>query len=93
MGGGGEGEEGRGDVHYRCEGGCDGSRGVGGGVAVRGRKAGYAGHAHAAFGCVGFVQTAGGGGGLCPARTVPDEGVVGADVLEGVVVVLPQMGH
>ena len=79
------------EVHDCAEGSGDAGGVLGGGM--RGGEFGEERHADAAFGREGFVQSARGGGCLGPARSVPDEAVAAAEVLERVVVVGLQVLH
>lgn len=74
---------------------CDSSlrnRGGGGKREVFG-ELGDEGDAHAAFGCVGFVETGWGCCSLGPPGPIPYEGVASAKVVEGVVVVALEMAE
>ncbi len=78
----GEFQHGRGDVHDGAERRAD--------LALPGeaRPGGEADHADAALGGEGLVQPRRRGGGLRPARAVPDERVGAAEIVEAVVAVL-----
>ena len=85
-------EDRRGDVHDGGELVADAARGHRQ-VGIPGGELGHEGNPDASFRCVRLVEPTWRGGRLRPSRTIPDEGIVVAEILQAVVVILLEMLH